>query len=102
MSNLLEMLDPLARSLAVDAISNAIETSFSEDNARQTQNEIKHRFNVCLGYVGVMRNELGWSWQRIQDTLPQALRSKLDGADWTPPTRSSWVQDESSGLILPR
>lgn len=101
MSNLLEMLDLDARRKAVDAITNAINLSFGQDRARETQSEIKQRFNICLGYVGVMRNELGWSWSRIHDTLPQALRCKLDGADWTPPQRNSWTHDEASGLYLP-
>lgn len=101
MSDLLECLDIKARAFAVDAITSAIETSFRERPCRQTQAEIKSRFDHCLGFVRVMRNDLGWSWQRITDTLPEALRAKLDGVDWTPSTRSSWSSDPSTGLILP-
>jgi hypothetical protein len=101
MTNLLEMLDLRSRARAVDAITSAIEKSFLQDGARQTQNEIKHRFNICLGLVGVMRNDLGYSWQRITDTLNEALRAKLDGVDWTPSSRSAWSTDPASGLLLP-
>lgn len=100
-ARLLEMLDLDARAKAVNAITDAIDLSFRQDGARQTQREIKHRFNLCLGFVGILRNDLGWSWQRIHDTLPEALRCKLDGGDWTPPTRNAWSHDPSSGLILP-
>jgi 6-pyruvoyl-tetrahydropterin synthase len=100
-TRLLEMLDLDARRKAIEAITNAIDRSFIADDARQTQNEIRHRFNVCLGYVGTMRNDLGWSWQRIHDSLPNALRCKLEGIDWTPPKRGAWVSDPSTGLILP-
>ena len=58
-TRLLEMLDIDARAKAVDAITNAISVSFGEDKARQTQNEINSRFNHCLGFVAVMRNDLG-------------------------------------------
>lgn len=101
-ADFLSTLDTADRNRAVDAITNALEISFKQDNARQTQNEIKHRFNICLGYVGAMRKDLGWSWQRIHDTLPEALRCKLDGADWIPSARNAWVRDDNSGLILPR
>jgi len=101
MSAFLEMLDLDARARAVDAITAAIERSFLEDQSRQTQSEIKRRFNICLGLVGEMRTDLHWSWQRITDTLPTALRSKLDGASWSPSTRTAWSHDEASGLFLP-
>ena len=101
MSRFLEMLDPATRTRAVDAITSAIALSFRQDGARETQNEIKDRFNHCLGFVAAMRKELHWSWQRITDTLPEALRCKLDGDDWTPPSRNAWTASPYSGLILP-
>ncbi len=101
MNRFLEMLDIGARAKAVDAITSAIALSFRQDGARETQNEIKDRFNHCLGFVAVMRKDLRWSWQRITDMLPQALRCKLEGDDWTPPSRNAWAADSRSGLILP-
>lgn len=100
-ARLLEFLDIDARAKATDAIVNAIDTSFAADRSRQTQNEIQHRFRLCLDLVATMRNDARWSWSRIHDTLPEALRAKLDGSDWVPPTRSSWRADARSGLILP-
>lgn len=101
MSRFLELLDPTARAKAVDAITSAIDNSFRQDGARETQSEIKDRFNHCLGFVAVMRKDLHWSWQRITDMLPQALRCKLEGDDWTPPSRNAWTADSRTGLILP-
>ena len=97
----LELLDVESRERAVTAITNAISVAFLQDGSRETNNEIKHRFNICLGYVADMRSDLGWSWQRIHDTLPIALRSKLDGIEWAPPSNNAWVTDGNTGLILP-
>jgi hypothetical protein len=101
MVDLLDMLDIHARARAVDAITSAIAVSFEQDGMRQTQNEIKDRFNHCRGLIGIMRKDLKWSWQRIEDDLPNALRCKLDKIDWKPNTRTTWVTDGDTGLILP-
>lgn len=101
MSSFLQSLTDEERLSALDAITNAIELSFQYDKATQTQSEIQDRFGYCLKYAAIMRRDLHWSWSRIHDTLPQALRCKLDGSDWTPPNRSSWVHRPGSGLIVP-
>ena len=95
------MATPELNPKAVDAVTGAIATSFAQDKARQTQNEIRARFNHCRDLVAIMRGDLGWSWTRISDTLPHALRCKLDGDDWVPPSRNSWVPSPRSGLLLP-
>ncbi len=82
-------------------ITSAIDASFAEDKARLTQAEVKDRFDKCVSIVAEMRNDLGWSWTRINDNLSLALRCKLEGTDWTPPSHDSWITDESTGLILP-
>lgn len=102
MANLLEYLDPHQRDQAVTAITNAVGKTLDDDGKTDPkQSEIKERFEKALGLVQVMRNDLGWSWRRIDDNLAVALREKLDNGDWTPPTRSTWSTDTSSGLILP-
>ena len=102
MANLLEYIDPQQRDQAVTAITNALGTTFDADGkVDPTQSEIKERFEKALGLVVVMRNDLGWSWRRIDDNLAVALREKLDNGDWTPPSRNAWATDASTGLILP-
>ena len=96
----LELLDLTAKARAVDAIAAAIGGSFAQDQARQTESEIQRRFDLSLSLVAIMRNDMKWSWQRIEDTLPEALRSKLDGGTWEPSERGSWFAGPS-GLILP-
>lgn len=96
----LDQLDLPTRNRVENTISTAIGKSLS-DGTPQTQSEIKHRFNHCLSLIGVMRHDLGWSWTRIHDNLPFALRSMLDSGEWDPPTRNSWNASAESGLILP-
>lgn len=56
-----------------------------------TKAEIKHRTDMCYDLFMVMRHDLHWSTQRSLDELPHALRTKLDGGDWTPQTdRQAW------------
>lgn len=102
MSNLLEFLDVHSRDQAVTAITKACGVTFDADGkAEPKHSEIRERFEKSLELVVIMRNDLGWSWTRIDDNLAVALREKLDNGDWTPPTRGAWVTPETSQLILP-
>lgn len=101
MHTFLSSLSETQRSQLVTSITAALETTFAQDGARQTQSEIKRRFDLCADLAGRMRTDLHWSLQRIHDTLPLALRCELDGANWEPDERQSWITDERSGLILP-
>lgn len=97
----LDDLDLIHRQKAEDIIFRAIEVSFVKSGGRQTKLEIKQRFDMSLALMGVMRHDLKWSWNRIRDTLPGALRCTLESGDWNPSTRSAWTADPGSGLILP-
>jgi len=102
MANLLEFLDEHSRDQAVTAITKAIDVTFTADGKTEPKHsEIRERFEKSLELVVVMRNDLGWSWTRIDDNLAVALREKLDNGDWTPPTRDAWSTADTSGLILP-
>lgn len=102
MSELLSYLDPRQKRLAVGAITVAIDASYQGDTFKPTTAETRRRFDICLKLIGIMRNDLGWSWPRIQDTLTSALRMKLDTGDWSPPpARNAWITSPASGLILP-
>lgn len=92
--------NPVEQDRAVNAITNAINDSLILDG-QQKGSEIKRRFGMALGILNVMRNDLGWSWTRIEDNLSTALRSYLDNGDWTPPSRNAWSASPTSGLILP-
>lgn len=99
---MLENLDLHTRARVVNAITKAIEVSFSEDKASQTDAEIKRRFDICFKAYKILRNDLGWSLQRVEDEMPVALRSLLDGGSWEPTKRrDAWVTDGKTGLIVP-
>lgn len=99
---MLETLDIHTRARVVDAMTRAIEHSFTQDNAIQTDAEIKHRFEVCFKVFKILRYDLKWSLQRVEDEIPLALRSLLDGGRWEPTERrTSWVTDGKTGLIVP-
>jgi len=56
-----------------------------------TGSEKKRRAQLCVKLVEELRHDLKWSWERIVDMLSTALRHKLDGSNWTPPTKSGWA-----------
>lgn len=98
----LETLDINTRARVVDAITRAIDHSFTEDNTQQTDAEIKQRFEICFKAFKILRYDLGWSLERITDEMPIALRALLDGGRWEPTKRrDAWVTDGATGLIVP-
>lgn len=81
-----------------NAFIETIAKSFEFDDAnslikihRQTKAEQKRRFEICAEGFQIMKGDLKWSYQRALDELPRYLRAKLDGNDWKPDTRSTWV-----------
>lgn len=80
-------------------VQDAVARSFVEDKNRDrrvvmTQDEVKRRGRICVEVVRSLRGDLGWSVARIVDALPQALRAKLDGAEWDPSKlRHVWAPD---------
>jgi len=74
MHSFLRTLTTDQRKRVVDAITSALEITFTEDGARQTQAEIKRRFEMCLAMVAELRTDLRWSFARISDTLPLGAR----------------------------
>jgi len=107
--------EALWRSLRVDAqvlkditirLSEIVAASFREDaqeqqgrigahivSTRPTDSEIKRRLDICKRWFGVLRNDYGYSFPRIFDTLPHALRADLDGKPFNPSTRATWAPD---------
>lgn len=95
----LEMLDLNTRATVQAMILKALARSFREDNARQTQDEIKRRFELCWGLIKELRYDAHWSYERIGDSIGEALRAKLDGAPWQPDSRRSWIVDAAGSPL---
>lgn len=97
---MLELFDIDQRAHAVNAITSAITATIAADGA-QTDAEVKRRFSLAYELVKIMRFDIRWSWQRITDELPAALRTRINGDAWVPSERRAWYANETSGLILP-
>lgn len=64
-----------------------------------TRNEIKHRTDIVMNWFLVMRNEIGFSTARALDMLSEALRTELDGGNWTPPpVERAWGVKEPASV----
>jgi hypothetical protein len=51
---------------------------------------IKERIDFCIVTAAQLIRDLHWSPERVIDTLPEALKAKLDGTPWEPSSRDSW------------
>lgn len=80
---------------------HTIKKSFYEDRNRDgrvpsvTEAEIKRRYQICEAHFRDARGGVGWSLQRALDTLPIALRAKLDGKDFTYSAHQGWAVPDS-------
>lgn len=54
-----------------------------EAGSRMTRSEVRRRYLICEKWLRALRSE-GWSVQRIQSALPQALATELAGQAWDP------------------
>lgn len=70
------------------AMERAIWKSFAEDKARAkillpthsnpTQSMVNERFTICVDYLAIVRNELGFTLDRALAKMHQFLRCTLD------------------------
>lgn len=63
-------------------VTRAVENSFmTEDGkvAHMTRAEVKHRVNLLMDEVNMLRKELKWNKVRIRDMLGHILNAKLAG-----------------------
>jgi hypothetical protein len=79
-------------------IARTVEASYLEDARREggrpvhrTAAEDKRRINICFDWFKEMRGGGNWSLTRTLDTIPEALRSELDGTPYSMPTQRMWV-----------
>jgi len=87
----------------VDAIAAAILASYRHTKSERTDRETKRRFALCERFVSEMTTDQEWSLTRALDEVPGYLNAKLDGVDWTPSERGSWVAEQKPliGVIDP-
>jgi hypothetical protein len=83
------------------AFESAIAASFMFDDMntalkihRQTQAEVKRRFDICAKIFECCRGDLKWSLDRVIDHLPVYLRNELDGVSWEPSARKTWASNQ--------
>jgi len=89
--------DPIQAQRVFHSFMRIVSDSLVEDlGARRiseaTQAETKRRTNIIYDWFILLRKECGYSTTHALDVLPQALRARLDGVDWTPaPAERMWV-----------
>jgi hypothetical protein len=87
--------NPQRYNQVVQRIARVVKASFDQDVIARpyiTEAEKKERANLCYDLFIQMRIDLHYSTHKALDSLPTALRAKLDGTEWKPsePGRS-WV-----------
>lgn len=75
-----------------------VKKSFKEDKSRETQDEVRRRFRICLDGFKMLRGDAKYKWgvERIMKELPRLLRCRLDGASYEPDNRSIWMPQDGS------
>lgn len=91
---------PDAMAKLARGIERAVKESFESGSIMvfQTQHEHRRRAQLCIAIAREIRNELGWSADRIADAMPRALRAKLDGTKFDPEQeqkRATWAAAEA-------
>ena len=84
------------------AFGRMVFDSFQDDQSRPTTNEIERRMWICINTFKMLRGDLHYSTERALDSIPVALRAKLDGIPWEPSRRSTWItkDDENEGVAV--
>lgn len=85
--------DPRQMATIARGIERAVRFSFTEDKSRATGDEMRRRAALCMKFFREARNDLKWGIERIVDSMPRALRSKLDGVPFDPTAekRTLWA-----------
>lgn len=82
------------------AVGLAVKASFV-DGKGQTRHEIVRRGKWAAEMARNLRYDMGWSYMRIKDELPRALRAWLTGEKWNPEDQhSQWVPFDAQGEAL--
>lgn len=64
-----------------------------DGSSKVTTNEINRRFDILKKWTEILVGDLHWTWLKTVDHLPEALRTELDGKDYSPPgnDRAMWT-----------
>jgi hypothetical protein len=84
----------------LELFNKTIETSLETHPMRQlTTSAVKERFNKCAKIFEILRGDLKWSLMKIDEHLPGYFQQEMNGEDWQPSARSSWVRPDSMPLV---
>lgn len=95
---ILSLVEEAAVPRVFNMIFRAIEFSFIVCPCRMTQREVKRRFDFAYYIWETLRAECRYPLTRIEDALPHYLRLRIDGAEWHPLKRRTWVPGDPIGL----
>jgi hypothetical protein len=84
----------------LELFNKTIETSLETHPMRQlTTSAVKERFDKCAEIFEILRGDLKWSLMKIDEHLPGYFQQKMNGEDWQPSARSSWVRPDNMPLV---
>lgn len=100
------LADPRRAEAVAHYLVRVVESSFAEDAQRvghpvdAKQTEVTRRTQICIENFRDFREGMGWSAQRALETLPAALRARLDGVRFIPSDSASttWAVPNSARL----
>lgn len=91
------LLDNEQISRVILAVYTAIRASYKRDDEKQgiqgerSKAETARRFAICRRWVMVFIGDLYWPTRKVEDLLPQALRTELAGLEYVPPSVTTWA-----------
>lgn len=86
----------------INMIVKAVEQSFLTHPCRRTQAEEKRRAARCFSIWKDLRAEARYPLSRIEDCLAIYLGYDLDGIEWSPLKRRSWLPGDPVSRTLPK
>lgn len=95
---ILSLVEEAAVPRVFNMIFRAIEFSFVVCPCRMTKREVSRRFDLAYHIWETLRAECRYPLTRIEDALPHYLRMRIDGAEWHPLKRRTWVPGDPIGM----
>lgn len=80
-------------------VTAIVTNSFVDRPCMATTAEIKRRGNICIELFKELRRDCGFSVERCLDVIPGALRAKIDGSMWEPPTGNTWAGSDEGPTV---
>jgi hypothetical protein len=92
------LVEDKAHIRVLNMITTSVETSFILCPCRMTHREIKRRFELAWDIFKSLRAECRFPLARIEDALPHYLRMAIEGVEWHPLKRRTWVPGDPVAL----